>query len=204
MRDHPRACGEKGNPTDYQTLVMGSPPRVRGKVLSATGHPVLPRITPARAGKRGNCLESSCKAWDHPRACGEKIPMTRIVEEIQGSPPRVRGKATKGAGNGEDVGITPARAGKRRRRERNVLRCRDHPRACGEKGDAMSVDAIVQGSPPRVRGKVPAGLESAFPNGITPARAGKRRRRDYHSSSSGDHPRACGEKTPERRLWTGN
>ena len=32
-RDHPRACGEKFRPLWIETLAVGSPPRMRGKVI---------------------------------------------------------------------------------------------------------------------------------------------------------------------------
>ena len=52
LRDHPRACGEKQCKRGNYMQRIGSPPRVRGKVL---GNDISVRqggITPARAGKR--------------------------------------------------------------------------------------------------------------------------------------------------------
>ena len=50
-RDHPRGCGEnRKNPKNLQEK-LGSPPRMRGKPLSANGYEVGKRITPADAGK---------------------------------------------------------------------------------------------------------------------------------------------------------
>ena len=53
--------------------MVGSPPRVRGKVLYdmvATG---LLGITPACAGKSSVRAVNSRLLWDHPRVCGEKL-----------------------------------------------------------------------------------------------------------------------------------
>ena len=49
--DHPRACGENTFWINSVDLRMGSPPRVRGKLLSNTVRDGIRRITPARAGK---------------------------------------------------------------------------------------------------------------------------------------------------------
>ena len=71
-RDHPRVCGEKSPPMNLTPQVLGSPPRVRGKVLSRPHGFVKNRITPACAGK--SCKTSSRRLtdMDHPRVCGEK------------------------------------------------------------------------------------------------------------------------------------
>ena len=53
--------------------MVGSPPRVRGKLLDLEGTDELARITPACAGKTmKNGLESNYEQ-DHPRVCGENI-----------------------------------------------------------------------------------------------------------------------------------
>ena len=70
----------------------------------------------------------------------------------------------------------------------------DHPRACGEKHDTHRVSNCVQGSPPRMRGKVENVPILQACSGITPAHAGKRPPGGPCSLRSRDHPRACGEK----------
>ena len=49
--DHPRACGENGEPCKPYQAAYGSPPRVRGKLISGKVLTYRGRITPARAGK---------------------------------------------------------------------------------------------------------------------------------------------------------
>lgn len=51
-RDHPRMCGEKDFKSAHPSQQLGSPPRMRGKVLSYRAAPEYPGITPAYAGKR--------------------------------------------------------------------------------------------------------------------------------------------------------
>ena len=111
--DHPRVCGENPLVNDVREAVMGSPPRVRGKLLTSAFGWLIVGITPACAGK-------TCQVWlmpaahrDHPRVCGENGTFARQsnVSELDhprvcgenpypkdlerystGSPPRVRGK----------------------------------------------------------------------------------------------------------------
>ena len=51
-------------------------------------------------------------AWDHPRACGEKLRSAQALEPWLGSPPRMRGKALEGVKFNTVARITPAHAGK--------------------------------------------------------------------------------------------
>ena len=50
--DHPRVCGEKKLNAEPLAAVLGSPPRMRGKVKAEHGYNQATRITPAYAGKR--------------------------------------------------------------------------------------------------------------------------------------------------------
>ena len=110
--DHPRVCGEKSCMRKPTAWVMGSPPRMRGKVNGGTQLLARHRITPAYAGKR--LWPSSCdtRGWDHPRVCGEKMCCTAIAFRSSGLPPRVRGKGRSAQLRGGQGGITPAYAGK--------------------------------------------------------------------------------------------
>ena len=90
--------------------------------------------------------------------------------------------------------ITPAYAGKRPRFSGSLRPTGDHPRVCGEKlFDNPKIDNS-QGSPPRMRGKVPEAPLSRLQIGITPAYAGKSACRCFCNVVYGDHPRVCGEK----------
>ena len=132
---------------------------------------------------------------DHPRVCGEKDGAEYKSGWHEGSPPRVRGKALHLAVHGLRVWITPACAGKSYTDTLNNIAAQDHPRVCGEKSDIEAYRKAVQGSPPRVRGKVVRhGLQDAQ-HGITPACAGKSFPFDGLSIAKRDHPRVCGEKS---------
>ena len=72
FQDHPRACGEKSASNHTAAQQSGSPPRMRGKAVSAVVQLFGDRITPAHAGKSPLSCRRNGSAKDHPRACGEK------------------------------------------------------------------------------------------------------------------------------------
>ena len=135
-RDHPRVCGEKRRVRSWRALLLGSPPRMRGKVVLSSENPLCRGITPAYAGKSSHRPMHSTLPRDHPRVCGEKAVAVVSSSFTLGSPPRVRGKGDNGNVQIAQAGITPACAGKSICfRARQCVR-KDHPRVCGEKGRA--------------------------------------------------------------------
>ena len=173
---------------------MGSPPRMRGKVMRKEILRIIHGITPAYAGKREGPKNAQSKVGDHPRVCGEKcIPLTR-GHGRQGSPPRMRGKVQLGEIDLQDIWITPAYAGKSGPCPDRVPPAGDHPRVCGEKSQSTSASPRALGSPPRMRGKGVKQSNSRIRMGITPAYAGKRVRPCLTCFAHRDHPRVCGEK----------
>ena len=147
-------CGEKSTAPGRPSTRIGSPPHVRGKANSTAT----------------NWLN----AEDHPRMCGEKVQL--FVENLLklGSPPHVRGKDDQSAVQLPRPGITPACAGKRRRKICILPQNWDHPRMCGEKSGAAPRGSAAKGSPPHVRGKGAAHSNVYQEKRITPACAGKR------------------------------
>ena len=126
--------------------------------------------------------------------CGEKDCVREAINQLTGSPPRMRGKVS---GNGRRFhrhGITPACAGKSQRQSGHNEAYRDHPRVCGEKLYPKLVSRNRIGSPPRMRGKVLERIADAAVAGITPAYAGKRAATWTSTARARDHPRVCGEK----------
>ena len=90
--DHPRVCGEKTLMRLVRFAVLGSPPRMRGKAMFFTAPAMLPRITPAYAGKSCSPYLWQTGRRDHPRVCGEKWYNAAQSWQQMGSPPRMRGK----------------------------------------------------------------------------------------------------------------
>ena len=131
---------------------------------------------------------------DHPRVCGEKPPILIVFSMVQGSPPRMRGKAGYTPQRSCSPGITPAYAGKSWSAICFRQYSQDHPRVCGEKKDMIAAGINPIGSPPRMRGKGYTRTFQQTYKRITPAYAGKSRRHQRPCKWLQDHPRVCGEK----------
>ena len=101
--------------------------------------------------------------------CGEQSAEYAATCRFKGSPPRVRGTGEQGSSMRSDARITPACAGNSQPQILRTFHPQDHPRVCGEQFTAVLFLMMAAGSPPRVRGTVPA--------------LAMRR----------DHPRVCGE-----------
>ena len=173
LQDHPRRCGENSRSFFASTVILGSPPQVRGK----PGYNLLAesafRITPAGAGKTAAVKLKACIQQDHPRRCGENASRSAAAQSRAGSPPQVRGKLTPAAVDQYGNGITPAGAGK------TDFFVKSH--------------VIVEGSPPQVRGKHRSFQPQRRRRRITPAGAGKTPNISPLKRKLGDHPRRCGE-----------
>ena len=111
-------CGENRNALQCKRDMLGSPPRVRGKLQCFLKILLVHRITPACAGKTVRQILFTSLSRDHPRVCGENIEGKFREGKKEGSPPRVRGKQTLGAALYRSRGITPACAGKTLRKWR--------------------------------------------------------------------------------------
>ena len=138
------------------TPCMGSPPHMRGKGADVVPPELGPGITPAHAGKSRQYGCQVPGGWDHPRTCGEKFLRHFLLKTCWGSPPHMRGKAMYWRVSEVRRRITPACAGKSLTVSCGNTGKKDHPRVCGEKSELSSDCLSYQGSPPRMRGKVPA------------------------------------------------
>ena len=110
--DHPRVCGEKPERFFFIPKQLGSPPRVRGKVLHVVTLFDGAGITPACAGKSCPPQAPTFTRQDHPRLCGEKSGQGAKKKQQVGSPPRMRRKDVRQELQHSGRGITPACAGK--------------------------------------------------------------------------------------------
>ena len=158
------------------------------------------RITPAGAGKTFRARDIASCGRDHPRRCGENISQNLLSFRPPGSPPQVRGKLPQFVILPEEVGITPAGAGKTRNSRRTQIMHWDHPRRCGENHPRTKSRECILGSPPQVRGKLEDALNSGSLVGITPAGAGKTLEQTRGKARDRDHPRRCGENSNSYNL----
>ena len=172
----PAYAGKSHSYLNSTFLNLGSPPRMRGKVIHSLCDRPQRGITPAYAGKRRACWWTHRRTRDHPRVCGEKSKTKDTAAYTPGSPPHVRGKVSTRFCAISCHGITPACAGKRCLHRFCKGISKDHPRVCGEKSRCWLDLEPPTGSPPRMRGKEAGSVLCDFCRRITPAYAGKRRR----------------------------
>ncbi|EHO16010.1 hypothetical protein HMPREF9623_01556 [Stomatobaculum longum] len=206
-------CGENLFLLLFLFLLLGSPPRVRGKPETRPEVRPVARITPACAGKTMQELKIFESSEDHPRVCGENFPSRGHISPSPGSPPRVRGKPGDTPRRRLSPRITPACAGKTNGFYLSCCISWDHPRVCGENRFRKGGKTYTEGSPPRVRGKLfflkkwltmlgspprvrgKHAVKKSFPDSIriTPACAGKTLLKAPADLLVKDHPRVCGE-----------
>lgn len=156
-------------------IILWSIPAGWGKELRLVDHGLQHRITPAWAGKSSQPQSRPSVPEDHPRVGGEKVSAFLTAMTGSGSPPRGRGKGVNVNCSADDIGITPAQAGKSGCTWTISSAWRDHPRVGGEKSMEAGQLTEGQGSPPHGRGKVFSGCRILIQQGITPAWAGKSR-----------------------------
>ena len=156
--DHPRMGGEKLRRWYAKNHPLGSPPRGRGKVLSAPYIAQSAGITPAWAGKRTRVSTRTTLPRDHPRVGGEKRPFSTYKKAPRGSPPRRRGKVVQSPYLSWLLGITPAWAGKSDSPPVCGWVWEDHPRVGGEKPgiSAMVSSPVDDGHQAKAIGLAPA------------------------------------------------
>ena len=92
--DHPRGCGENFAPVIMLMLLLGSPPRMRGKPITGETAVYERRITPADAGKTAYISRDNRQRWDHPRGCGENHTATNAAQRADRITPADAGKTS--------------------------------------------------------------------------------------------------------------
>ena len=143
LNTHSTLNGVKFNISDLFQLVKNNDssfnPKTSSKTVDENGEPLAVKkdgqlgITPAYAGEKGTQL------W--------------IEAGREGSPLRMRGKVFVEELKISLRRITPAYAGKRQGILEDLLDEEDHPCVCGEKMGEAGTEAIMPGSPLRMRGK---------------------------------------------------
>ena len=180
LGDHPRVCGEQPRAAAAETVLSGSPPRVRGTERKQLDRVVCRRITPACAGNRRYLRFRRSGLKDHPRVCGEQTESKVQLAKNAGSPPRVRGTVPLTPIHGPGPRITPACAGNSSWKATGPYCPKDHPRVCGEQASMQRRRSYIMGSPPRVRGTGYRNICSCSFTRITPACAGNRLKKARH------------------------
>ena len=113
-------------------FVLGSPPLARGKLMDIDTMGIVPRITPACAGKTFPSEKYHFRCQDHPRLRGENLFYLSQPFFCVGSPPLARGKLQMILMIPQNSRITPACAGKTHGFCNIPIARQDHPRLRGE------------------------------------------------------------------------
>ena len=129
----------------------------------------------------------------HPRVCGEASVLPRQADADAGPSPRVRGSLQSGDQGQPGDGSIPACAGKPPAGVRSPPAPRVHPRVCGEARGGRSSGKSHTGPSPRVRGSLGYAVGRLVREGSIPACAGKPSTLITYRSTTGVHPRVCGE-----------
>ena len=129
--------------------------------------------------------------------CGEHRLENQGTHHRRGSSPHVRGALSAGALPQIAVGIIPACAGSTYFGRWRGTALRDHPRMCGEHIYMTDPDVLGPGSSPHVRGARSCSDCGTSRRGIIPACAGSTRLCSASELVSRDHPRMCGEHSPQ-------
>ena len=154
------------------------------------------RIIPAHAGQTCTPRTSCDFPQDHPHACGANACMTGVIDNVDGSSPRMRGKRSRPKTVWPRSRIIPAHAGQTAPVRYDTAHLPDHPRACG--ANVITACGMVRrnGSSPRMRGKLDDLRDMLSRVRIIPAHAGQTAVSHATRGECPDHPRACGANSP--------
>ena len=170
---YPRACGGTAIATEYDRVVGGLSPRMRGNLGRASGQVQVDGSIPAHAGEPTRPSSRPCLRWVYPRACGGTRDNTCCLVQPKGLSPRMRGNRRAVVVEDLAHGSIPAHAGE----PRDVAFRRDlqqvYPRACGGTRRKRSGSPKAPGLSPRMRGNQIFNLLNAAFHGSIPAHAGE-------------------------------
>ena len=197
---HPRACGEQVATRDGVSRIIGSSPRLRGTDHGLHDFLDIERFIPAPAGNSRRPGREHRTVSVHPRACGEQTLRDGNNHVGIGSSPRLRGTGNTERRDQTGQRFIPAPAGNSLewRRRRGMITV--HPRACGEQTWASTVEAIIPGSSPRLRGTDHSDRTGIRYQRFIPAPAGNSPQPTDSAGRLTVHPRACGEQPDKHQV----
>ena len=151
---HPRVCGEDVLAYATKKTTKETPPRMRGRLLTAASAEQVRRNTPAYAGKTPQRPPRRSRGEKNHRVCGEDsgLPLRRLRERE--TPPRMRGRRKSAMSSTTSARNTPAYAGKTNRKLHRCQCTAKHPRVCGEDSLFQNLFQGIEETPPRMRGRL--------------------------------------------------
>ena len=195
MGSSPRVRGRlRGTPRRRGT--PGSSPRVRGRLRQERSKGLVARLIPACAGQTVAVASSGMAIPAHPRVCGADVSGLLYETASLGSSPRVRGRLIGGKETDRPAGLIPACAGQTSTKQAPWCWGRAHPRVCGANGPGRAEYVTGAGSSPRVRGRLGTTHPPRQLLGLIPACAGQTQCRSRVAMATRAHPRVCGADLP--------
>ena len=191
---HPRASGERPEPSSLTFGLLGSSPRERGTPRRAGAAQSDMRFIPARAGNASSATGCWRCSTVHPRASGERVNGLRAPANLDGSSPRERGTLPISIREDKTRRFIPARAGNAPIRQHMALSGAVHPRASGERDQQDRRTGLSDGSSPRERGTQGRSVLPHPRDRFIPARAGNAGPGRRRCARRAVHPRASGER----------
>ena len=149
---HPRVRGEQKEHALIAARHIGSSPRARGTVATATRAPTSSRFIPACAGNSSQPARGTAWLPVHPRVRGEQVIGVTSSNVSGGSSPRARGTVLKQLWVHPAHRFIPACAGNRIQLKKLTAPLPVHPRVRGEQSTSYPFDGDETGSSPRARG----------------------------------------------------
>ena len=174
-------------------LVVGTPPRARGRLATCRRRVAAGRNTPACAGTTPRCGTPAVWSGEHPRVRGDDNGLLCVIVAALGTPPRARGRPVPGEAGGVGAGNTPACAGTTSLMILGVPVLSEHPRVRGDDSRTDLARSSSLGTPPRARGRLGMRLESRRSTGNTPACAGTTTGARFVGADFTEHPRVRGD-----------
>ena len=129
---HPRVRGDDKMASCAESGATGSPPRARGRPGRVDQLRPGQGLTPACAGTTSPSSWRRRRWRAHPRVRGDDDTADEMIEDLDGSPPRARGRREPPHRVVGRERLTPACAGTTRRRLGLVVACGAHPRVRGD------------------------------------------------------------------------
>ena len=170
---HPRSRGENRAKFVDDGRNWGSSPLTWGKQPHDSAENSGRGIIPAHSGKTARRRRTLRSRRAHPRSHRENVDGQRETAEEWGSSPLARGKRDHLRDRLHDAGLIPAHAGRTCVRYTGCRRSRAHPHSRRENSPMIAMCAVLLGSSPLTRGKLPRKAFTVAGRGLIPTHAGK-------------------------------
>ena len=189
---YPRVCGGTVLWMEWQEVLGGLSPRVRGNLRRVALHYLQEGSIPACAGEPQSPAVQEVVKRVYPRVCGGTSDRPIGCCRLDGLSPRVRGNHFKQGVCDKNIGSIPACAGEPRFFREGFRLFAVYPRVCGGTRIETVMSVRESGLSPRVRGNLLLFVVVDLECGSIPACAGEPRPSPRPRRPLLVYPRVCG------------